>query len=78
MTDLFHNWKENRFIVAPDYTYDANVRCAKLIVLTDIKFWAINTDELAEWCQEHGCTHKGMTVELPTEQMLTAFCLRWS
>jgi hypothetical protein len=78
MTDIFHHWKENRFVVAPAYAYEADGKCVKLVVLTDIKFWADSADELLSWCNEFGCTQKGMTVEFPEEDLLTAFCLRWS
>lgn len=74
MTDIFHSWKQNRFIVAPDVLTDHE----KLIILTDIQFWADNVDTLALWCEENGCTTEGMTVVLTDDRALTAFCLRWA
>lgn len=78
MTDLFQNWKENKFIIAPSFTYDQTEGCNRLVILTDFSFWADEVDNLIEWCNQYGCSHKGMTVEIPNEDLLTAFCLRWS
>lgn len=78
MTDIFHHWKENRFIIAPDYVKEPYDGRTHIIVLTDIHFWALNTDQLTDWCQQHGCEVKGMTVEIPTDDLLTAFCIRWA
>jgi hypothetical protein len=75
MTDIFHDWKTNRFVkVAAD---EYNVRCIHLIVLTDIHFWVEHIEELVAWCSEMGCLHQGMTVEIPTDELLTAFYLKW-
>lgn len=78
MTDIFHHWKENKFIIAPDYVRESNVEHLHMIVLTDIGFWADNVDRLSEWCNSHGCKTQGMTVEIPTDDLLTAFCIRWA
>lgn len=77
MTDIFHDWKQNRFIVAPEFTYDPNCRFKHMVVLTDIPFWAREVDNLVPWCIEHGCNTQGMTVEIPDDETLTLFCLRW-
>ena len=74
MTDIFANWKTNRFVVAPAEYYDNSRR---VVVLTDIPFWADHIDQLTQWCQVHGCTVQGMTVEIPTDPTLTLFHLRW-
>lgn len=73
--DIFHSWKENRFIVAPHELVDDGVI---LIVLSDYKYWVDHTDELVAWCKERGAQQQGMTVVLPNEVMLTEFVLRWS
>ena len=76
MTDIFHDWKSNRFV---RYAADEfNVRCVHLIVLTDMAFWTNKIDELQEWCYTTGCHQEGMTVEIPTDVLYTAFCLRWA
>ncbi len=78
MTDIFHNWKENKFIIAPSFAYDSNKEFDHLVILTDVSFWTNEIDNLLAWCDQYGCSQKGMTVEIPNEDLLTAFCLRWS
>jgi hypothetical protein len=73
--DIFQTWKENRFIVAPIDLVDDGVI---LIVLSDYKFWADNTDQLIAWCKDRNANVQGMTVVLGDEQTLTEFLLRWA
>jgi hypothetical protein len=49
-----------------------------LIVLTDYRYWAQHTDELAAWCQARDSVTQGMTVVIKDEATLTEFVLRWS
>lgn len=72
--DIFHSWKENRFIIAPEAIVDKE----KLVILTDYKYWADCTDELIEWCKSNGAVTQGMTVVFPDEETLMLFVLRWS
>jgi len=77
--DVFADWKNQRFVIAPKHTFvDDNTDFKHLIVLTDIKFWVLATDDLNRWCEENNCRSKGMTVEIPTDSELTLFCLRWA
>lgn len=77
--DIFADWKNMRFIVAPNYTFrDDKINFKHLIILTDIKFWALASDDLDCWCEENNCKTKGMTVEIPSDRELTLFCLRWA
>ena len=73
--DVFAEWKQNRFIIAPRELVDDGVH---LIVLTDYRYWAQHTDELAAWCQERDSVTQGMTVVIKDEATLTEFVLRWS
>lgn len=75
MTDVFEQWKQQRFIIAPPDLIDEGVI---LVILSDYKYWVDNTDELLLWCKENNCENQGMTVVIPSEKTLTAFCLRWS
>lgn len=76
MTDVFKEWKKQRFIIAPsELLVDAD---EKLIVLTDYRFWAENIDELIEWCSERNAHNEGMTVVFGDEITLMEFVLRWS
>ena len=75
MTDIFAEWKKNRFITMG---YDLLDGPEVLVILTDIGFWAEHELELANWCDQYGATVTGMTVAFPNEQTLTAFSLRWS
>jgi hypothetical protein len=72
--DIFHDWKESRFIIAPEDLVDKE----KLVILTDYNYWADHTDELLNWCKEYGAVTQGMTVVLPDEKTLMAFALRWT
>lgn len=76
MTDVFHEWKNQRFIIAaPELlTY----RDEKLVILTDYKFWAEHIDELSEWCSERNAFNQGMTVLFSDEITLMEFVLRWA
>ena len=66
-----------RFIVAdPVVSQSFGTPC--IIMLSDIKFWNDNFDELQTWCDLNGAEQQGMTVNIPSEAVLTAFCLRWS
>ncbi len=72
--DIFHSWKENRFIIAPQELVDKE----QLVVLTDFNYWTIHADELLEWCNERNVVTQGMTVVFPDEASLLEFVLRWS
>ena len=74
MSDIFENARDQRFIVAPQILTDNEL----LIILTDIKFWNDNFDQLQYWCKNNNSQQQGMTVLVPDSQSLTAFCLRWS
>ena len=73
--DVFEYWKScGRFMVVNDlYVECENI----LVVLTDIKFWSEHYEELQAWCQIHNGKPVGMSVELPDEQTLLLFTLRW-
>lgn len=79
MTDIMEDFRRGRFMVAPSYISRglAQPQYGHMIVLTDIGFWADNIDALVQWCQDHGCETRGMTVDIPDDQTLTLFCLRW-
>lgn len=75
MTDLFDDWKNNRFIIAPRELLDHD---ENLIVLTDTWFWNENFESLKDWCDQNDCEQVGMTVVPRNTHALTLFCLRWS
>ena len=76
-TDILAHWKTSRFVIAPDYIV-ADLDTLHLIVLSDFGFWSEHVDQLLEWCQTHGAKISGMTVEIPTDELLSMFVLRWS
>lgn len=79
MTDIMQDYKNQRFVVAPSYiSQGLSPVYGHLVVLTDIGYWADNIDDLIAWCSEYKCMHRGMTVDIPTDALLTLFCLRWS
>ena len=75
MKDIFESWKRNRFIVADDFQIDNQFKY--IVILTDIQFWIENNESLLSWCQEHNCSQQGMTVNIPDDETLTLFYLRW-
>jgi hypothetical protein len=74
MTDIFEEWKNNRFIVVPD---SLTTNDEHLIILTDIAFWNDNSETLDLWCNENNCKIQGMVVVTGNAVAITAFCLRW-
>ena len=66
-----------RFIVA-DPVVSQSFGTPVIVMLSDIKFWNDNFDELQTWCDLNGAEQQGMTVNIPSESVLTAFCLRWA
>ena len=75
MTDLFENWKKNKFITVGPELLDAG---ENLVILTDIGYWVEHEKELETWCNQNGASAAGMAVTFPDTKTLTAFCLRWS
>ena len=76
--DLLASWKENKFIVVDQTLIDDYTDTPHLVILTDISFWADNSDALIDWSLKHACRFEGMTVVVPDEQTLALFVLRWS
>ena len=52
------------------------------IVIADIGYWMKNEDSIYSWMDDNlprGRLHQtGMTIELETEEQVTAFLLRWA
>ena len=68
-------WRDHRYIVAENYMFDGP---GHLVVLTDLAYWAEHGRELADWCEQHGLAAQGVTVPIPTDELLMLFSLRWS
>jgi hypothetical protein len=66
-----------RFVIA-DALVSTSLGEHMILMLSDIGFWSENYEELQQWCQDNGATAAGMTVSIPDEKTLTAFCLKWS
>jgi len=75
MTDVFEEWKKNRFIIASPELVDDG---ACLVILSDFKFWSDHTDEFAEWCEPRNVNQQGMVAVFGDEATLLEFVLRWS
>jgi len=73
--DVLAEWKKSRFVIAPSELID---QPGVLVILTDYKFWTDRYEQLQSWCKENNCDTQGMTVTMPNDAALTAFCLRWS
>ena len=73
--DILKDWKNQRFVITDLLAMDG---LPYVVVLVDMDYWPNKADELISWCLENGFVQQGMTVELPNEEALTLFCLRWS
>lgn len=76
MTDIMAEFKNRRFIVAPNYLLED--RSEHVIILSDISFWAEHYDQLQAWCEQHDAAVQGLGVTLPDSETVTLFCLTWS
>ena len=76
-SNIMANWKSSRFVIASDHVL-ACLDTLHLIVLTDMQFWSEHAAQLTQWCQTHDAKVAGMTVEIPTEELVNMFVLRWS
>ena len=74
MTDIMAKFKESKFVVVHNDYEDS---FEHLVVLSDITYWSENLDSLIEWCDENECEVLGMTVNVPDDQRLIVFILRW-
>jgi hypothetical protein len=75
MTDIMADFKDTKFAVVPnefDFYYK------HIVVLCDIAYWNNNYNELRDWCNSNDCEVLGMTVNVPDDERLTIFILRWS
>lgn len=73
--DILANWKTKKFILADSSLIDEE---GFIIILTDVKYWAENIDELILWCKSNGGTVRGMSVSFDSEKQLLLFTLRWA
>ena len=75
MTDVFADWKKNKFILVGEDLLDKD---EYLIILTDIHYWAEHEKELTTWCKYHGVEFQGMCLVFADPAMVTSFILKWS
>lgn len=66
------DWKFKRFVVLTGLITDIAV------LLSDVQYWADNSDKLTEWCNDNNCRQEGMLIIFPNEKTLSIFCLQWS
>lgn len=76
MTDIMQDWKNRRFAFAQEDLFPDIP--GHIVILTDITFWNEHYDELQAWCADNGSLVRGMTVDVPSTEVLTLFCLRWN
>lgn len=75
--DIFADWKTGRFIVA-DSALTEDITNKIVVVMTDFKFWAACADECLDWCKQYNCEIRGMTIEIPDQDTLLLFRLKWT
>ena len=66
-----------RFVVA-DSIIAEELGQRVIVVLSDIGYWTKHYEALQQWCQENNSEVQGMTINIPDDQTLTAFCLKWA
>ena len=66
------DWKYKRFVILTGLITDIAV------LLSDVQYWADNSDKLTAWCDNNNCRQEGMIVIFPDEKTLSIFCLQWS
>lgn len=74
--DILADWKQRRFAVVDARSWGMGTDW--VVVLSDISFWSQHAVDLKHWCDQHDCQARGLTVEIPTEHLLTLFQLKWS
>lgn len=67
----------SRFVVS-DPVVSASFGTKYIVILSDLSFWLAHWEELESWCKSNGCKTEGVTVNVPTDQLMTLFSLRWS
>lgn len=72
--DIFHSWKDSRFVIVDPVVADNE----RLVVLSDVSYWAFHVEELIEWCKTRNAQTQGMTITFGDDITLTEFVLRWS
>jgi hypothetical protein len=77
MTNIIERKNNSKFIVYDD-SYLSESNCKYTVLLSHLKFWVKNIDELQVWLQAHDCTKQGMTVNIPDDERMVLFALRWS
>jgi len=76
-TDILGRIGNSRFVVYDeDFLADSN--CKYTVLLIKLDFWSKNIVELFDWLAEHNCTKEGMTVNIPDDDRMMLFALRWS
>jgi hypothetical protein len=50
------------------------------VILSEWRYWTVDEtyEELKVWCESRSCVLRGMAIDIPSEQLLTEFILRWS
>jgi len=68
---------KTKFVVS-DALISESFGTKHIVILADLEFWNEHWEELLIWCREHGCEQKGVTVDVPSDQTMTLFALRWA
>jgi hypothetical protein len=76
MTDIMSDFKDKRFAIVAHDLFPENPNI--IIVLVDIEFWNDHYDELQNWSSNYGAVVRGMTVDIPDQETLSLFCLKWA
>lgn len=65
---------KQRFVIADPELTNGD----RLVVLSDIGFWADNFDAIEAWCNPRNAEVQGATIVFDDEPTLLEFILRWS
>ena len=77
MTNIIERKNNSKFIVYDD-SYLSENDCKYTVLLSHLEFWVKNIDELQDWLEEYDCVKQGMTVNIPDDDRMVLFALRWS
>lgn len=77
MTNIIERKNNSKFIVYDD-SYLSESDCKYTVLLSHLEFWVKHIDELQVWLQEHDCAKQGMTINIPDDERMVLFALRWS
>ncbi len=80
MIDVMKPFKENKFVVFDHsdelFEFD-DTKYKYRVIFGDISYWHDHHDNIKDWCRQNECRLVGISIDIPTDDLLTLFRLRW-